>query len=110
MAAVTCSGDHRRSTGCQRVSVSKQLYTSLVWTVFWTRKLIHSGTRMRRTACFETCTSLETNRIRFLHTIYGRKLRTDFLCQHGNPSGITQELLCIKLELVSHSGLGYLQS
>jgi hypothetical protein len=38
-----------------------------------------------------------------------KEVEDGFLWQHGNPSGITQELLCIKVELVSHSGLGHLQ-
>jgi len=39
-----------------------------------------------------------------------KEVEDGFLWQHGNPSGITQKLLCKKVELVSHSGLGQLQS
>jgi hypothetical protein len=39
-----------------------------------------------------------------------KEVEEGFLWQHGNPSGITHKLLCIKVEFVSHSGLGHLQS
>jgi hypothetical protein len=45
----------------------------------------------------------------FPHYLW-KEVEDGFLWQHGNPSGITQELLCIKEELVSHSVEGHLQS
>ena len=87
---------------CQQAVGSTRLHTPLVWTVFGSCKLVHnrqvSFRHLNETDHLLWDTYFPRDRWGTLSPHYLWKTAEDgFLeCQRGNPSRITQKLLCIK--------------
>lgn len=76
-------------------------------TIFFITARCHSSTWIRTTAYFKTCTSLETNRVRFLHTTYGRRLRIFFLALRKSFSSYSEATLHKSRSCLTSRGKAY---